>query len=317
MGNWIIRWNFDKESYAPGESPLISFWLENTYDTYLYVSELGLEFNFGLYNLNAIGGMIPPRMNMFLGNISILLPENAVGIKTFRLKYRMAEYINNELVDLGFFNSDDKYFISIYPKPFYRVFVSRGLRIEDKMIGDPIAEMIREWGFETVTVGIERQVPDEQVPIAIKNEIMTADAIIAIATPRYMDAITGLWRTLEWAHGEIGIAFGVDKPLLILKDSAVSLGGLPSYLETQTQTLPIEYSPYNLEELRINMSLTMPAFRNWIESKKRQDREWIENRRRQEYFDGLKTIAVGGLAVVGGIALLNGIIGALSDTSEK
>jgi hypothetical protein len=38
--------------------------------------------------------------------------------------------------------------------PLHRVFLSRGLLIEDRAIGDPIAEMIREWGFETVTVGI-------------------------------------------------------------------------------------------------------------------------------------------------------------------
>lgn len=186
------------------------------------------------------------------------------------------------------------------------MFVSRGLRTEDRVIGDPIAEMIREWGFETVTVGIERQVPEEQVPMTVREEIRRADAIIAIATPRYMDALTGFWKTLEWAHGEIGIAFGIDKPLLILKDRSVSLGGLPSYLETQKQIPNIEYSPYNLEELRIGLSTAMPGFREWIESK-----------RKQEFFNDLGKIAIGGLAVVGGIAILNGIIGALAGTSKK
>lgn len=97
------------------------------------------------------------------------------------------------------------------------MFVSRGLRQEDKAIGDPIVEMIREWGFETVTVGIEVKVPEEQVIQKIREEIRKADALIAIATPRYIDALTGIWKTLEWLHAEVGIAFGIDKPLLIQK----------------------------------------------------------------------------------------------------
>ena len=58
------------------------------------------------------------------------------------------------------------------------------------MIGDPIVEMIKEWGFETVTVGIEVKVPEEEVPQKVREEIKKADALIAIATPRYMDYLT-------------------------------------------------------------------------------------------------------------------------------
>jgi len=142
----------------------------------------------------------------------------------------MHEYINNQWVDLGYYSSENQYFISVYPTPLYRVFVSRGLSAEDRAIGDPIAEMIREWGFETVTVGVEVEVPEEQIPTKVKEEIKRCDALIAIATPRHLDTLTGLWRTLEWLHGEVGMAFGIDKPLLILKDKRVSLGGLPGYL---------------------------------------------------------------------------------------
>ncbi len=187
MGNWIIRWNFNKESYIPGESALISLWLENTDNTYLYVSELGLEFDFGTYNLENIGGMVPPRTNKFLGYVNLLLPKNVVGRPIFRLKYRMNEYIDNNWIDLGLSRTDKQYFISIYPRPLYRVFVYRGLRTEDRVVGDPIAEMIREWGLETVTVGIERQVPEEQVPSQVREEIKIANAMVVIATPREFD----------------------------------------------------------------------------------------------------------------------------------
>jgi hypothetical protein len=306
MGNWIIRWNFDKASYSPGEVALVSFWMENTGENPLYLSDLELIFDFGTYSLESISGMILPRENKFLGNVRLPFPKNVVGRKIYMLRYRMYEYINNVWIDLGYYISEKQYFVSVYPRPFYKVFVSRGLSTEDRMIGDPIAEMIREWGFETVTVDIEVKVPEEQVPIRVREEIKNSDAVIAIATPRYQDALTGLWRTLEWLHAEGGIAFGIDKPLLILKDKRVSLGGLPSYLTKLKQVPVIEFDPYNLDEVKLNLSRIMPAFR-----------EWIETKRRREFFEILGKIVVGGLAVLGAITIISGIVGALSGSSKK
>lgn len=306
MGSWILRWNFDKQFYSPGESALACFWLENTGENSLYLSELELNFDFGKYKLKGISGLIFPRENNFLGNVRLLLPKNVVGIKFFGIKYRMHEYINNNWVDLGFYQSDKRYFISVYPVPFYKVFVSRGLSVDDRAIGDRIVKMISEWGFEAETVGIEIVVPEEQVPQRVKEEIKRADALIAIATPRHMDALREVWITLEWLHNEIGIAFGMDKPLLILKDRRVSLGGLPLYLNKIRQLPIIEFDPNNINELKINLSRCMPDFRIWIET-----------RRGQEFLNTLGTIAVGALAVIGGITIISGIIGTLVGSSKK
>jgi len=304
MGNWIIRWNFDKPTYALGEQPIVSFWLENTGDTYLYLSNLELNFDFGTYDFENIGGMVSQRENKFLGNVSLPLPINVVGRKIFTFRYFMQEYINDNWIALGSYQSDKQYFISVYPSPFYRVFVFRGLGIEDRAIGDPVAEMLREWGFETVTVGIEVKVPDEQIAMAVKGEVKRADGAIAIVTPRFTDAETGLRVTSEWCHNEIGISFGIDKPLLILKDRRVALGGLPSYLPPSYPS--IEFDPYNLDELRTGLSTVMPGFR-----------EWIETGRKQIFLESLKKIVVGGLAVSGAIAIVSGIIGALSGRSKR
>ncbi len=298
MGNWIIRWKFDKESFTPGESATVDFWLENTGDTYLYLSELRLVFDFGSYELKNISGIISPNQNTPLGNVYISIPKNVVGMTIFTINYHIYEFKNNNWIDLGDIPSKNQYFINVYPKPFYKVFISRGLRVEDRAIGDPITEMIKEWGFDTVTVGIEIKVPDNQVPQAIKEEIKKADALIAIATPRYLDALTGLWRTLEFLHNETGIAFGLNKPLLILKERNISLGGLPSYLKT----IPIiEFDPYNLNELKTTLSRIMPEFRNWIELHKRE-----------EFYDALEKILL-----FGAIVILSGIIGFLIGSSKK
>jgi hypothetical protein len=306
MGNWIIRWAFNKTSYSPGEVGLVSFWMENTGENPLYLSDLKLEFDFGTYNLESISGMVLPRENKFLGNVQLSFPKNVVGRKIYTLRYHMYEYINDSWIDLGSYLSEKQYFISVYPTPLYKVFVSRGLSVDDRAIGDPIVEMIREWGFETVTVGIEVKAPEEQVPIKVREEIKNSEAVIAIATPRYLDALTGLWRTLEWLHGEVGIAFGIDKPLLILKDKRISLGGLPSYLTKLKQVPVIEFDPYNLDEVKTGLSSIMPAFR-----------EWIETKRRQEFFETLGKIAIGGLAILGLITIISGFTGTLSGSSKK
>jgi hypothetical protein len=306
MGDWTIHWNFNKSNYSLGEHASVSYWIKNHGEYPLYLSDLKLDFDFGTYNLEEIQGNVNPRTERFLGNISLTLPKNVVGRKLFTLKYRLHELVNNNWVDLGTYSSEKQYFISIYPKPLYGVFISRGLSVEDKAIGNPIAEMIREWGFQTVTVGIEVKVPEEQALMRIREEIKKSEAVIAIATPRFMDALTGTWRTLEWLHDEVGIAFGIDKPLLILKDKRVTLRGLPSYLSKPNQVPPVEFDPYNLDELKIGLSRIMPDFR-----------EWIETKRKQAFNESLTNLAIGGLAIVGFIAVVSGIIGALSGSSRK
>lgn len=306
MGSWVLRWNFDRESYRPKDSPIASFWLENKGDTELYLSDLNLKFDFGSYDLKSISGIVPPKSEHYLGNVRLSLPKNAVGRNIFTLNYRIYEYSAKDWIDQGYYRSDGKYFLSVYPQPFYKVFISRGLSTEDRTIGDPIAEMVREWGFETVTVGIEEEADDEKVAEKAKKEIRYADGLIAIATPRIKDALTGLWKAMEWLHGEVGIAFGEDRPLLILKDERVSLGGLPSYLAKYEETPTIEFSRYNLDELRKALPTVMPGFR-----------EWIENKRRQEFVEGLRKIITLGLAAVGGATIVSGVIGILTDTSKK
>jgi hypothetical protein len=238
--------------------------------------------------------------------MNLALPADVVGQKVFTLKYRIHEYINGNWVDLGFHSAPSGFWIGIYPGPLYTAFLSRGLRIEDRVIGDPVAEMIREWGFNTVTIGIEVDASEHEVDIKVREYIQTSDALIAIATPRFLDALSGLWRTLEWCHSELGIAFGIDKPLLILSDNRVSLGGLPSYLTTSGRVPKIEFDSNNLELLRIQLSAGMPGFREWVAAK-----------RAQEFRDTLKRIAVGSLAFIGGVAVLNGITGNTAGTSKK
>jgi hypothetical protein len=84
------------------------------------------------------------------------------------------------------------------------------------------------------------------------------------------------------------------------------LGGLPSYLTALKHIPIIEFDPYNLDEVKLSFSSIMPAFR-----------EWIETKRKQEFFEALGKIFIGGLAVYGLIKIISGIAGALSGSSKK
>jgi hypothetical protein len=308
MNEWYIKWSFDKPTYAPGENASVSFWLDNKSGVHLHLSDLKMGFDFGPYDLQPVGGMVAPMKTTFLGRIKLTLPLDIVGQTRFTLSYRLHVYDHEEnaWIDYGPYYVDDPYSIAIYPQPLRRVFVSRGLWMDDRAIGDPIAEMIREWGFDTVTVGIEVQCSETEVPAVVRNCIRAADAVIAVATPRFEDSLTGLWKTLEWCHGEVGIAFGIEKPLLILKDSRISVGGLPSYLAAAGGNFVFEFDAFNLDSLKQQLARIMPDLR-----------DWISDRRRREFFGTLGKIAVGGLAVVGAATLIGGATGDSHGTSRK
>jgi len=291
LGNWVLRWQFDKATYQPGDIGLVNFWLENRGDTHLCLTEAGLQFEFQekenfYYSIKKTVN-VAPGGTQYVSFVNFKLPENITGIVRYRVCYHLWEYdrVRNVWIDLGFKWGKLDHYVKVIPLPYYRAFVSRGIRPEDRLIGDEIVEMIKEWGFETVTVGINAFAdPPERLSETIKEQIIKSDCLIAIATPRYLDALTGLWKTLEWLHGEVGIAYGTNRPILVLVDERIDLRGLPGELKDFSHT----FNPFKLEELRQKLGAIMPSFR-----------EWIEHRRREEFIGVLKRAALP--LIVGGI----------------
>lgn len=266
-GDWQLRWNFNKPSYKPRENAWVTFWLDNSSDRHRFVSEVKLKFGFGTYSIDSVGGQVPPRSSKCVGTAAFQIPANIGGAKSFRVSCHLYEFYNSIWHDRRVFTTDAKYFLGVYPEPRYRMFISRGLSVEDRAIGDPIAGIARGWGFDPVTIGIEVRAPDDEVTEAVKREIQASDAIMAIATPRFADALTGLWKTLEWLHAEVGIAFGIDRPLLILKDRRVSLAGLPLFLVKEQEVPLIEFEYLDLDKIEDDLSAVMPKFREGVRSK--------------------------------------------------
>lgn len=144
--------------------------------------------------------------------------------------------------------------------------MSRSIRDKDRPIGDFIAQRLRQWNLETRTVGIEVYATKQDTALTIKKEIRHADGVVAIATPRNYDQITDTWKTLEWLYSEHGIAYGINKPLLVLRESSVKLDALPFYLNSFENTPNFEFSINNLNKLIYDIDYHMPYY---IESVKK------------------------------------------------
>lgn len=272
MANWELRWNFNRGAYNPGDSGWVSFWLKNTGDTHLYVSELWLQYEFQGeegYQLKS-SKQIPSKSDQYLSSIRFEIPREMTGIARYRVGYHLwgHEPSLDTWRDLGLMWSELKYYIYVKPTPIYRAFVARGRLPEDRLVGDEIVEMIQNWGFETYTVGINTPAePEEKWPEIARGLIVTSDCLIAIATPRHLDALRSLWITLEASQGETGIAFGREKPILVIKDRRVTLGGLLGELNRFSTT----FDPFDMEKLKQELGRIMPSFRESIVTKRRQD----------------------------------------------
>ncbi|MDA4119939.1 MAG: hypothetical protein OK436_05070, partial [Thaumarchaeota archaeon] len=142
---------------------------------------------------------------------------------------------------------------------------------------NPIVAMVEEWGFTTHTVGVDIAADYPNLPFQVKNTIRANDCVVVIATKRDLSAISNRWKTFEWSHGETGIGFDAEKPILVLTDYEVQLGGLPASLSGPR----IVFDVNNMAALPRDLSRVMPEFRNQI-----------ANVKHNEFWGGVAKVAV-------------------------
>ena len=169
------------------------------------------------------------------------VPEYAVGILGYTIgvdssighvyqswngRQNMNQYSwSNPITE--FTNAQSK---AVIATPVFSAFVSRSVHNTDRAVSVPIVSAIHDWGMETKTVGIEVSTEIEDVPTVVRNLILNWTALSPSLPKRDLSAITGLWKTLEWLHDEVGIGYAYEKPIMVLTDYEVQLGGLPSFM---------------------------------------------------------------------------------------
>ena len=123
--------------------------------------------------------------------------------------------------------------------------------------------------------------------------------------PRNYDQISSTWRTLEWHQSEVGIAYGINKPLLVFKENTVKLEGLPKYI-TSFENIPlIEFNRNYPDSIIDYVDRYMPYFR-----------QAITERRVDEFFSNLIKAGIFGLAALkAGELLMNAFDGFVSEST--
>ena len=289
---WVLYPKPDSFVHEPGKQLKIGLTIQNLSDTALYFSraEIAPSWADQKRGIKPIERKeyLPSHSSIFLTEFNLTLPQKAglysmkFGLETWIYNYYTAEWRN-----LGVLWTSDWGYIQVTPQPIYNVFISRSLRPEDAPVASHIEDMIRLWGFETTTVGIDRFSEDPmRIPDNIKKAIEESDAFIAICTPRDYRSQERAYRTLPWIHVESAIAFKSDKPLLFIVDERIKPEGLLEFSKFPR----VSYHPTKLEVLEHRLTIVMPGFRRWI-----------ANKRQEQFWDGLVKagLILGGIWLVG------------------
>lgn len=283
MIDWEVSSNFDKAVYPPGSKGRVWGNLVNTGDSSIWLDDIGIQYSWqnNLWYPYDVNRCLNPKASRYF-SIEFEVPSDILGTNTFHVGANARYCIpyqtwkGHDYVETSRWSEPEATwtaepgYIKIAPYPKYSAFVSRSVSERDSSTIDPIVQSIEDWGFEIHTVGINLFTAPEDVPDYVREWILKSDCLIAVATKRDISAITGLWKTLEWLHGEVGIAFGVDKPILILRDYEVQLGGLPSSIPSWQ----IPFDIANLQAIKTDLSMKMPAFRSQI-GESRKTKFWV------------------------------------------
>lgn len=93
------------------------------------------------------------------------------------------------------------------------------------------------------------------------------------------------WTTLEWLQSEVGIAYGINKPLVIIQEESVTLTALPKYLSDYHDIPWLKFKRTQIYQLFGALDYCMPSLR-----------ESIKKNKVNEFFSNCFKIGVLGLA---------------------
>lgn len=113
------------------------------------------------------------------------------------------------------------------PSVIFRAFISCSFAAEDADVVDTFRRLIRSFD-------IEAEVYDYQefgrIPDKVKEHIVRADCLIALATRRKKIEGADAWACADWIHHEVALAHAFKKPIAIFYEDGVRIEGL---LETE------------------------------------------------------------------------------------
>jgi hypothetical protein len=261
---WNMRVTLDRQVAAPGETLYAQFTLANALAEPMFIESITWNTNF--YPVDQavrqeVKKIIPPHGQEYLAAGTIRIPDvpsdqYRIDVVARTLIYHGGDWVDLQIVPL----TEGKTFLVAHT-PRFRAFVSRSLRAEDLPVADAMLPVIQSWGFDTHTVGINEFESDPaKLSERVLAEVVKADCLFAVATPRDISQLDHLVRAFAWLNSEASFAFAVKKPLLLLVDQSVKLEGL---LATP-HLAPIRYDPANLPVFLGLLNVMMPFVRQAV-----------------------------------------------------
>jgi hypothetical protein len=262
---WNMQVTLDRQVAEPGETLVVHFSLVNALNVPMYID--GIAWNTNFYPVEQavtqeVKKVIGPHGREYLGGGTIRVPEVPSDQYRIDVVAHTRVYYEQQWVDLGFVPLTVPKTFLVAHIPRYRAFVSRSLRPEDFPVADAMLPVIQLWGFDTHTVGINEFEPDpKKVSQRVLEEIVKADCVIGIATPRDVTEASHLVQTMAWLNSEASFAFAAGKPLALFVDESVTLQG---FLASPDLAI-LKYNPADLPTFLGTLNVVMPYVRRAVE----------------------------------------------------
>jgi hypothetical protein len=113
------------------------------------------------------------------------------------------------------------------PSVTFHAFISCSFAEEDADLLDTFKRLIRSFGIEPDVYDYQEL---GRIPDKVKEYILRADCLIALATRRKKLEGSDLWACGDWIHHEVALANAYRKPIAIFAEDGVRIEGL---LETE------------------------------------------------------------------------------------
>ncbi|MBK6545787.1 MAG: hypothetical protein IPG12_11020 [Saprospiraceae bacterium] len=175
-----------------------------------------------------------------------------------------------------------------------KAFVSCSLRKEDNKFVDLVANILHHYQILPFgTVGMYEASAENPTQL-MKRNIEQADFFVIAATKRYItrDNHNGQEsnQLSEMIHAEAGMAFAFTKPVVVFVEEGTNLG---TFLPSITQYITLDGTQANLDS---QQSLILCLLNNAYQRS--------EELKRKKVWQELGRLALGGLALFGGLKLL-------------
>ncbi|WP_203296424.1 hypothetical protein [Luteirhabdus pelagi] len=172
-----------------------------------------------------------------------------------------------------------------------KAFISCSLRREDEKFVDFVSNILHYHQILPFgTVGLHDASTDNPVTL-MKDNIEKSDFVVVIATPRYFSRDNNNGKSSntisEMIHTETGMAFANSKPVVVFVQEGTNVG---TFIPSITQYISLDGTQRNLDsQLNLIRSLLNNAYQK------------AEEIKRQNSWRDLGRIAIGALAIYGGL----------------